>query len=354
MPKIELSKEQQEVVFEITKRIRNGDQMSNFAGTAGSGKTVVISYLTQIFPRFAVCAYTGKAANVLRTKGCQASTIHSLIYKPIREPNGRISFNLKENHELGYDGFFVDEASMVSRDIHKDLKSFGLPIVYVGDHGQLPPVMAKDFNVMADPMFKLEKIHRNAGVIARFCEWVRHGYTPRSFPEETDKIKFIKPWDITPKILTSVDQIICTFNKTRVELNKKTRAALGYTDLLNVGDRVMCLRNNKQLALFNGLQGVVTGFRAEKKSHLMNFETDDFYYEDINYDPKQFNQEKVSGNFEGPMPFDYSYCVTAHKSQGDEWLCGLVIEQPMRNIEHNRLCYTEASRFKEEITWCCP
>ena len=38
---------------------------------------------------------------------------------------------------------------------------FGVPIIVVGDHGQLPPVKGK-FNLMENPIFKLEQIHRQA------------------------------------------------------------------------------------------------------------------------------------------------------------------------------------------------
>jgi len=33
----------------------------------------------------------------------------------------------------------VDEASMVDETIHRHLASLGCRVLYVGDHGQLPP-----------------------------------------------------------------------------------------------------------------------------------------------------------------------------------------------------------------------
>ena len=43
----------------------------------------------------------------------------------------------------------------------EDLKSFGVPILAVGDHGQLPPVRGT-FNLMEKPDIRLTKIHRQA------------------------------------------------------------------------------------------------------------------------------------------------------------------------------------------------
>ena len=37
-------------------------------------------------------------------------------------------------HEIDFSGLFVDEASMVSEDIFEDLLSFGVPIIFFGDH----------------------------------------------------------------------------------------------------------------------------------------------------------------------------------------------------------------------------
>jgi hypothetical protein len=69
--------------------------VQTLGGYAGTGKTTVIRTLKTYLPEFAVCAYTGKAANVLRMKGVSASTIHSLIYHPVerewRDPEGRAS-----------------------------------------------------------------------------------------------------------------------------------------------------------------------------------------------------------------------------------------------------------------------
>jgi exodeoxyribonuclease-5 len=169
--------------------------VQTLGGYAGTGKTTVIRTLTDHLPSFAVCAYTGKAANVLRRKGVAgASTIHILIFSPReeewRDERGRIHvkmvFDLKEPSEVDATGFIVDEASMVNRELHDALLTFDRPIIYVGDHGQLPPVGGADFNLMSNPDVTLEEVHRNAGEIARFAEFIRKGHSAGDWQQQPD------------------------------------------------------------------------------------------------------------------------------------------------------------------------
>src|SRR5688572_1647801 len=60
-------------------------QVLRLEGYAGTGKTTLARWAAQQSPngRTHYCAYTGKAASVMRSKGCDgASTIHQLIYLP--------------------------------------------------------------------------------------------------------------------------------------------------------------------------------------------------------------------------------------------------------------------------------
>lgn len=357
---MKLSSEQKTIIKEIVTG-KNGikhNQIVTLGGYAGTGKTVTIQHLKHILPTFAVCAYTGKAADVLRKKGLiDASTIHSLIYVPLLNFDGSIAFDKNGSPifvlatDLPYDGIIVDEASMVGKEIYDDLISFGLPIIFVGDHGQLEPVNS-DFNIMKTPQFKLEEIHRNAGEIAYFAQHIRQGFRAATF-NATSAIEFITKYK-SYELFTKVDQIICAFNKTRVEINKDTRKQLWniVDDWPIVGDRIMCLRNNKKVGVFNGMQGKANkiGFKGKNS---MEFESNKQLYE-IYFDPSQFNKEKyeISSNRDDPHPFDFCYASTCHKCQGDEWDIGLVVEQKSKNWDHKRWAYTAASRFKKKIYWC--
>lgn len=347
---MELTPKQKHALYQIVTTIKNGAKQVTLGGYAGTGKTTLINYLTKFYPSYAVCAYTGKAGNVLRKKGIAgATTIHSRIYKPFFD-NGVVYFDL--NPEPGCEGFIVDEASMVSSSIYEDLQSFDFPMIFVGDHGQLEPIDS-NFNLMVSPDYKLEEIHRNAGPIAQFAQHLRNGMNPRGFKDEGDTVEFVST--LNDQLLTEVDQVICAFNKTRVNINTQIRNALGFSGVLNVGERIMCLKNNRRQGLFNGMQGTVVAlYKGPRGRKLMDFEFDGFIYTGVAYEEDQFGQETYKikhGGGDSPNPFDYAYCITCHKSQGDEWNDVLVIEQRCQKWSHRRWAYTAASRAKGKLRW---
>lgn len=348
--KMDLTDHQKWALYQLVKGVRDKKlPEQSLGGYAGTGKTFLIKYLVKFFPSFAVAAYTGKAANVLRKKGIAASTIHSRIYKPSFDDDG-VFFDL--NPDPGCDGFIIDEASMVSQDIYDDLKAYNLPMIFVGDHGQLEPVDSK-LNLMESPDYTLEEIHRNAGDIAKFAEHLRKGLASRGFKGESGSVEFLPGKALDTSLLTEVDQVICAFNKTRVAINSQIRSAMGHDGLINVGERVMCLRNDRKHGLFNGMQGVVRRLYQKKSRHYMDFEFDGILLDGICYDPSTFGQEsyKIKHGQDTPNPFDYGYCITAHKAQGDEWGDVLVIEQQCKNWSHKRWAYTAASRAKKTLKW---
>src|SRR5476651_1962552 len=57
-------------------------QTFTLGGLAGTGKSTIVSYLARCLPGAVVACPTGKAAHVLQSKGVDAGTIHSLIYRP--------------------------------------------------------------------------------------------------------------------------------------------------------------------------------------------------------------------------------------------------------------------------------
>lgn len=204
---------------------------------------------------------------------------------------------------------------------------------------------------MKDPMYKLETIHRNAGEIAHFANHVRNGKTASTFKSD-NKVEFIDYNTVSEDLLTGVDQIICAFNKFRVSKNAEIRRLLNYTKLVEVGEKVICLRNNKRLLLFNGMQGTVE--KIHSKHPRFDFVADGLPYYDIRYDRNQFGKEKSEFELgEDLNPFDYAYVVTCHKMQGDEQPNILVYEQVCDKWDHKRWAYTAASRAKDKVYWAC-
>ena len=353
---MKLSEEQKQAINGILAAIKQGNQEIKFSGPAGSGKTTVISHLIKVLPDWKVCAFTGKAASVLRKKQVPATTIHSLIYVLKKNDDGTIAHDKHGNPifilapDIGCDGIIVDEASMVSKDLYDDLRSFGIPIIFVGDHYQLEPV-GSDVSLMQHPDFILRQIHRNAGEIAHFCNWIRQGYSPAAFARylREGKVIFINKFQ-AEAYYTQVDQIICAYNRTRVEINNKVRTSLGYAPKVPVvGDRVMCLKNNNKIGLYNGMQGVI---KYLYKNNRMIFKTDDVTF-DVVYDKGQFGKEsyEIEGGRTAPDPFDWCYACTVHKAQGSEWDTVLVKEQKSNHWDHRRWAYTAASRAQNILLW---
>ncbi len=107
-------------------------QFFRLFGYAGTGKTTIALHLAGLLDGPVVfAAYTGKAALMMERKGCKdASTIHSLIYKPRHYSNGNVRFELDPDSLAASAALIVvDECSMLDNEIARDLMSFGKPIL---------------------------------------------------------------------------------------------------------------------------------------------------------------------------------------------------------------------------------
>jgi exodeoxyribonuclease V len=313
-----LTEEQTAAVKQLVKCRK---QVQVLGGLAGVGKSTIVRTLVDRLPDFAVCAYTGKAAQVLRQKGiADASTIHSLIYRVATNDNGEpadpVEFVLRGRRELGHGGVIVDEASMVSQALYDDLLSFDVPLIFVGDHGQLEPVKASGINLMAKPDIVLERIHRNAGEIALFADWLRHDNDADDWAQKCretgrgeGKVRVVTSDQLEQLDLGEVDQVICAYNRTRCEVNRTIREHLGLPEgRPAVGDRVICLQNDRKAKVFNGMQGelrMIDGHRLVMRSDGIDY--------GVRYNPAAFGAEKTPEWRAGMIPFDWAYCVTAHK-----------------------------------------
>jgi exodeoxyribonuclease-5 len=242
---------------------------------------------------------------------------------------------------------------MVSKDIHEDLLSFDLPIVYVGDHGQLEPVSSErdGFCLMRDPDVALETIHRNAGEIARFAEWLRNGNDAADWTGNAGQVSVVTGDQMASCGMEAADQLICAYNRTRCAMNDAVREHLGLPGSEPVvGDRVICLQNDRERGLFNGMQGVLTAINTGKR--WLSFRDEDGrQYEYVPYVAEAFGAEKTPKRVPGRVPFDWAYCCTAHKMQGSEADNVMVLEQRCDLWDMRRWNYTAASRAKRKLTW---
>src|SRR5215475_887427 len=159
---------------------RDTPQIFRLFGYAGTGKTTLARHVAGgLDGKVLYAAFTGKAAQVMRNKGCMgASTIHSLIYKALESDEETPSFELWDDAPASKAKLIViDECSMVDAELGRDLMSFGVPVLVLGDPAQLPPIQGGGFFTENEPDAMLTEVHRQAqnDPIVRMSMDVREG-----------------------------------------------------------------------------------------------------------------------------------------------------------------------------------
>lgn len=352
-----LTEEQDQAIDTVKSWLTSGNPQFKLGGYAGTGKTTLIKYLLRELKKNVLCcAFTGKACHVLNRKGVPAQTIHSLIYNVIELKKGEMTFELKQSLESSPNFIIIDEASMISGELYKDLCSFNIPLLFIGDPGQLEPI-GDNPNLMKTPDFVLSKILRQEAEnpIIKLATDIRLGGKLSSINLEQLVVKS-KAGFGTKHALTA-DQIICAKNKTRCNMNLAIRNTLGHSQgELVVGDKIICLRNNRVLGIFNGqiffvekvLSETYDSWKVEVRDELDNKRTLPIF--------KTPFKEEVDKDLYIPKQFaycDYAYVITCHKSQGSEWDNVIVYDEwmPPQIWDMKRWRYTAITRAAKKLTY---
>ena len=418
------SPQQDHALQEVSRWLKSNEQVFCLFGYAGVGKTTLAKHFADSHrKRTLYAAFTGKAAHVLRTKGCtEAKTLHSLIYRPAGETKQhemmlleqRISGlrakldslsidpakNAQEALELigqietfhqqmrtlqsessprwalwansplaepDVDLLVVDEVSMVDERVGKDLESFGKKILVLGDPAQLPPVGAGGYYTRREPNVLLTEVHRHAreSGILRLATAVREGarhvgpmiwgddcrVLDDSFLDTTEK----------QRLMLEADQVLVGRNETRRRFNATIRQLLGRRKILETGDRLVCLKNDRELGVYNGSQWVVQSVEeisvADRTATVMLRSEDDssIYLVAAIWLHHLLGEGAVLGEMgwdrADRAEFDYAYAMTVHKSQGSQWdkvvLCD---ESRAFRGDAQRWLYTGMTRASRELT----
>ena len=391
--KYEWSPQQLEALEEIRDWLVNpyGEQVYRLFGFAGTGKTTLARFIgdeLSMPPLYG--AYTGKAASVLQQKGCpQATTIHRMIYKvekpdrsrllrlmeklqdarnkeeaeklkieiekekeKISQPSFRL--NYEDSPLFGASIAIIDEVSMVNDKIGRDLLSFEKRVLVLGDPAQLPPVKGTGYFDREDPDSLLTEIHRQAegNPIIKLATEARKGNrlkegiygdsrVMRGEPSEEDSIE--------------ADQIIVGTNRLRVQVNHAMRHHLGFTPNHPVpGDKIVCLRNNHDIGIYNGQIWYVKDVLEVGKNYISLRIDNEWADEPLEVVSHLHYFQGRKGNldyFAKGEQFDYGYALTCHKAQGSQWNNVMIFDESYCfRDDRDRWMYTAVTRAAEKVT----
>ena len=399
--------------------VRKERRLLTIGGLAGSGKSTLIGVLAaQLSGKLvAYATYTGRASSVLARKlraagvhvtshqakppdykGCDPNrlfldphemklpfcgTLHKLLYRPVINDKEEITgWRKREELDRRYDLIVVDEASMVGDDMLLDLQHHRVPILAVGDHGQLPPVMASG-NLMALPDLKLVKIHRQAkkNPIILFSRHVRKtGDLSQDF-EDGKHIVFDSKKNVDEvlrdaygSVESAIDvAVLCWTNRQRIRLNIAARKALGFKGAPHRGEILICLKNmrDSNADIYNGMRGVVNsdcffidgewafdcsvGFPEESiLPRILSLCAPQFFRERVFESVDEMQERGIPiDTLSGINFFDFGYALTCHRAQGSQMKHVILWVEDGAQVDEKfwrRWVYTAVSRSSSKLT----
>lgn len=349
-----------------------GHKVCAITGGPGSGKTTILNGLLRILAvkniKVALAAPTGRAARrMTESTGQQAETLHRLLeYNP--QAGG---FQRKGSFPLEADVVIVDEGSMMDIGLTRALLE-AIPVdgklVIVGDADQLPSVGPG--NVLSDviesgavPVARLTKPYRQAAnsPIIRNAHMINAGVAPE-LEAGLAGFEFIATENKEATAAALVEMVcqqlpaegvdplrdlmcLVPMNKGVVgieQMNEILQQRLNPhpTDQLDrggrtyrVGDRVIQMKNNRDLSVFNGDVGMIEGIEREAKIVRVQFDTGLVRYP-----------------FGDLYSLGLAYCLTVHRAQGSEYPCIVAAVDMSNSIMLTRkLLYTAVTRAKQRV-----
>ena len=349
-----------------------GTRLLVITGGPGTGKTTLVRALLDIFQRQrlrgVLCAPTGRAAKRLAAAaGQDASTIHRLL-----EWNPRTAhFQRDAQRPLDGDVFIVDETSMVDLPLLHHLLQALPPqsrLLCVGDSDQLPSVgpgalLGDMIASECVPTVELTELFRQEAesLIVHNAHRIRRGEPPH-LPPPGQRADFVLVERDTPEaVLVALRQLVCARLPESLGADPRTdiqvlvpmhRGALGtqalntaLQDWLNprgapvgttrfrVGDKVMQIRNDYDLDVFNGDVGVIDDMDAEDRRVVV-----------------RFDDRRVTYGFDALDALALAYALSVHKSQGSEYpVVVLVLHSQHHVMLQRNLLYTAVTRARQQV-----
>jgi exodeoxyribonuclease V alpha subunit len=344
--------------------------VSVLTGGPGTGKTTtlrsIVAAAKEMGMEVVLSAPTGRAAKRMEEAiGMESMTMHRrLKFAP------GMGFQKNEADPMMGNLFVIDEASMVDISMMCAwLRAIptGATVLFVGDADQLPSVGAGD--VLRDlihsgriPVARLTRVHRQAegSGIAWNASQVLAGRAPAMSGDPwRDDFAFVKADDgqaIRSQMVDLIEgmlrqgvphadiQVLCpqrTLDCGTEALNEMLRGILNpnrpdaerLAQGLCVGERLMQVKNNYDLEVFNGDMGTVTKL-GDDGSVTMQME----------------DGREVVFPKNGLKDLQFGYAITVHKSQGGERPVIIMPISKGHGFTLNRsLLYTAITRGKSRV-----
>jgi len=350
-------------------------KVSIITGGPGTGKSTILKALLLILGQNGVVAKlaapTGRAAKRLsEASGREAKTIHRLL-----EYDGTIrNFKRNSDNPLKADMVIIDESSMMDISLANSLLkalATNCSLVLVGDIDQLPSVGPG--NVLKDiiasgriSVTRLQTIFRQeqGSLISLNASRINKGEFLELLPDYEGEKDFYcifrdQVEDIENEIISLCSsrlkkrygfdpikdiQVLTPMRKGIIgteNLNSRLQETLNPKEILGdsrkhrleIGDKVMQIRNNYDKEVFNGDLGIVSSRDSEEESLEVNFEGRRVLYETSDL-----------------VEIVLAYAITVHKSQGSEFPCVII---PLHTTHYpllqRNLIYTAVTRGKNLV-----
>lgn len=342
-------------------------------GGPGTGKSTITNAILTITEKLTqnivLAAPTGRAAKRMsEITNKKASTIHSLLEFDFKKGG----FKRNKENPLECDLIVIDEASMIDTYLMYSLLR-AIPnharVVFVGDIHQLPSVGPG--NVLKDMITSrtiqvtiLNEIFRQAAgsAIITNAHLINKGQFPKLYNGQEGDFFFVESLenqDVLNSIVKLVSQrlpkrygfdpkseiqvlapmkkgIIGTENlnqSLQQILNPQGNALVRGMQKLQVGDKVMQLRNDYKREVFNGDIGFIVQIDADEQQVLVKIDEREVLYDYSDLDE-----------------LTLAYAISIHKFQGSECPCVVIpVHTSHFMLLHRNLLYTGITRGKRLV-----
>lgn len=366
-------------------------QFIALTGAAGTGKTACTTMMLKVCEErnlhVALAAPTGKAAMRLNEMILKAQIASkptaATIHKLLGYQGERWTYN--ERCKLPVDVLFIDECSMIDIVLMSRLID-ALPhtaaVVFIGDHNQLPPVGAGAvFRDMIESelchVVKLETVFRQAGALRRNAADVLRGVMT---PTTTDD--GVETWRVEDdhKDPQAAHNAIVAHYRARLtelgergllelqvlspmydgvvgitELNKSLRPIAHevlYGETIDperttcVGDKVIQTKNDYQVGIMNGDQGVVRSTNGFWNATMGRNEAG-WVVEIMRGDQR----DEIGVPINRTSGFMLAYAISVHRFQGSEaeHVIG-AMHSTHKHMLNRPLIYTTSTRASKTLT----